>query len=145
MVLCMHHNNTDYLIKMTLSRRGKHILWVQIQHRKTLSIHNVRLTWTEESVAFASKLQRHCLTTINDLKLHVTSYLTKLTEELNSIPSNFYTCNKTISMNTGLELRELLSVLSYSLHIYIFIYSTFSFLCFLVKFKCGISVSMVVT
>lgn len=59
MVLCMHHNNTDYLIKMTLSSRGEHILWVQVQHRKTLRIHDVSRTWTEELRAFASKPQRH--------------------------------------------------------------------------------------
>lgn len=85
------------------------------------------------------------LATIIDLKLHVPPYSTKLTEELNSIRSNFSTCYKTIFMNTGLELRELLSVLSYSLRLHIFIYSTFAFLCFSVKFKCGIRVSMVVT
>lgn len=34
MVLSIDHNNTVHLIKMTLSRRGKHILWVQIQNSK---------------------------------------------------------------------------------------------------------------
>lgn len=43
MVLGIHHNNTVHLIKMTLSRRGKHILRVQIQNswaavRKPLGI-----------------------------------------------------------------------------------------------------------
>lgn len=34
MVLSMDHNNTVHLIKMTLSRRGKHILWLQIQNSR---------------------------------------------------------------------------------------------------------------
>lgn len=34
MVLSIDHNNTVHLIKMTLSRRGKHILWVQIQNSR---------------------------------------------------------------------------------------------------------------
>ncbi len=34
MVFSISHNNTVHLIKMTLSRRGKHILWVQIQNSK---------------------------------------------------------------------------------------------------------------
>lgn len=34
MVFGIDHNNTVHLIKMTLSRRGKHILWVQTQNSK---------------------------------------------------------------------------------------------------------------
>lgn len=34
MVLSIDHNNTVHLIKMTLSRRGKHILWLQIQNSR---------------------------------------------------------------------------------------------------------------
>lgn len=34
MVLSINHNYTIHLIKMTLSRRGNHILWVQIQNRE---------------------------------------------------------------------------------------------------------------
>lgn len=46
MVLSIDHNNNVHLIKMTLSRRGKHILWVQIQNSKA-AVRKVLVFWAK--------------------------------------------------------------------------------------------------
>lgn len=56
MVLCTDHNNADYLIKLTLSSRGKHILWVQIQNSDALSIHGARRTCADAPLGCGSVL-----------------------------------------------------------------------------------------
>lgn len=56
MVLCMDHNNADYLIKLTLSSRGKHILWVQIQNSDALSIDGARRTCADAPLGYGSVL-----------------------------------------------------------------------------------------
>lgn len=54
MVLCTDHNNADYLIKLTLSSRGKHILWVRIQNSDALSIHGAKRTCADAPLGHGS-------------------------------------------------------------------------------------------